>query len=59
MMNHSLAINLGIEALEYIKKNNPEFFNNKDYIIKAQLSLVDIRDDCKISKKLDINQYNI
>ena len=59
MMNQSLAINLGIEALEYIKKNNPSFFNDKDYIAKAQLSLVDIRDNCKINKKLDINQYNI
>ena len=58
-MNQSLAINLGIEALDYIKKNNPSFFNDKDYIARAQLSLVDIRDNCKINKKLDINQYNI
>lgn len=59
MMDQSLAINLGIEALEYIKKNNPSFFNDKDYIAKAQLSLVDIRDNCNINKKLNINQYNI
>lgn len=59
MMDQSLAINLGIEALEYVKKNNPSFFNDKDYIAKAQLSLVDIRDNCKINKKLNINQYNI
>jgi hypothetical protein len=59
MMNHNLSLNLAIEALEYIKKNNPSFFNDKDYISKAQLSLVDIRDDCKINKRLDINQYNI
>jgi uncharacterized protein (DUF305 family) len=57
-MENNTAINMAIEALEYIKKNNIQLLLNHD-IIKAQLALCEIRDNCKISKKLDINQYNI
>lgn len=57
-MENNTALNMAIEALEYIKKNNIKLILNQD-IIKAQLALCEIRDNCKISKKLDINQYNI
>ncbi len=60
MMNYQDALNVAIETLEYIKKNNPAYFNDdKDYIAKTQLALSDIKDNCTVNKKLSINQYNI
>lgn len=57
-MGNNTALNMALEALEYIKKNNIQLIANND-IIKAQLTLCTIRDDSKIVKNLDINQYNI
>ena len=57
-MNNNMALNMALEALEYIKQNKVELTFSGD-IIKAQLALCEIRDDSKIVKKLDINQYNI
>jgi hypothetical protein len=57
-MENNTALNMALEALEYIKKNNIKLIANND-IITAQLTLCTIRDDSKIVKNLDINQYNI
>ena len=39
MMNYQNALQVAIETLEYIKKNNPSYFNeDKDYIAKTQLA---------------------
>ena len=57
-MENNTALNMALEALEYIKKNNIKLVANND-IITAQLALCTIRDDSKIVKNLDINQYNI
>lgn len=57
-MENNTALNMALEALEYVKKNNIKLIANND-IITAQLTLCTIRDDSKIVKNLDINQYNI
>ena len=57
-MENNTALNMALEALEYLKKNNIKLIANND-LITAQLTLCTIRDDSKIVKNLDINQYNI
>jgi len=52
-MENNTALNMALEALEYIKKNNIKLVANND-IIKAQLALCTIRDDSKIVKNLPI-----
>ena len=54
MTNNNLSLNLALEALQYIKNNHPNYIDSKDDIIKAQLFLVDIRDNCKVVKNLPI-----
>ena len=52
-MENNTALNMALEALEYIKKNNIKLIANND-IITAQLTLCTIRDDSKIVKNLPI-----